>query len=142
MTGRPISPQSHRRPGAWLGLTGLLLTPFAWLVQMVIAETLAAQACYPSSHPLVAPLVPWLRPALIAISAVCLAAGAFGALSAWRNIQRTGPMQWGELSGLRRRRAELRWFVGRSAAMCSALFLFALVATDVALAIVSPCKWW
>ncbi|MDR6411655.1 hypothetical protein ACTJLC_22705 [Paraburkholderia sp. 22099] len=123
-------------------LIGLLLAPFAWLAQMVTTEALAAQSCYPFDRPLSAPLVVWMRPALFTVSALCLAAGVFGTLTAWRTMRRIGPMQWGALSGKRRTRAELDWFLSRIAAMCSALFLFALIATDVALAIVSPCRGW
>ena len=123
-------------------LAGLLIPPSAWLLQMVIAETLAAQSCYPSNEPLSAPAVPWMSPALVAISAVCLGAGVFGSVIAWRNVRKIRPKRWGALSGLNRRRAEIAWFLSRVALMCSALFLFALVATDVALAIVSPCRWW
>jgi hypothetical protein len=123
-------------------LAGLLIPPFAWLLQMVIAETLAAQSCYPSSEPLSAPAVPWMSSALIAISAVCLGAGVVGSAIAWRNVRKIGPERWEALSDLNRRRAELARFLSRVALMCSALFLFALIATDVALAIVSPCRWW
>jgi hypothetical protein len=123
-------------------LVGLLVPSLAWLLQMVVAETLAAQSCYPFNQPLSTPIVPWMRPALITISGVCLVAGAFGSLIAWRNLRKIGPKRSGASSGARRTRAELEWFLSRVAAMCSALFLFALIATDVALAIVSPCRWW
>jgi hypothetical protein len=119
-------------------LAGLLIAPLAWLVQMVVAETLAAQSCYPFNTPLSAPLVPWMRPALVAISALCLVAGGVGGVIAWRNLRRLAR----EEASASRRRTGLVWFVSRVAMMCSALFLFALIATDVALAIVSPCRWW
>ncbi|ABE30783.1 hypothetical protein DR64_4340 [Paraburkholderia xenovorans LB400] len=125
----------------WL-LIGLLATPLAWLLQMLSMETLAAQACYPFNQPLSAPVVPWLRAALVTISATCLLAGTAGSLIAWRNLRKTGPKEWGALSGARRSRAELERFLSRIAMMCSTLFLFALIATDVALALVSPCGWW
>lgn len=139
---RANQPNRPNRPGAISVLTGLLLAPLAWLTQMVTAEAFAAQSCFPFDHPLSAPNVSWLRPALVALSAVCLLAGILGALTAWRNVRRVGPARWGALRGERRTRAELDGFMSRVAAMCSALFLFALVATDVALAIVSPCRWW
>lgn len=123
-------------------LIGLLAAPFAWLLQMMLAETLAAQACYPHDHPLGAPIVPWMRPALVALGTLCLVAGAFGTWIAWRNLRRVAPLKLGALSGERRTRAELDWFLTHVAAMCSTLFLFALIATDVAVAIVSPCRWW
>jgi hypothetical protein len=123
-------------------LIGLLAAPFAWLLQMMLAETLAAQACYPHDHPLGAPLVPWMRPALVALGTLCLVAGTFGTWVAWRNLRRVAPLNLGALSGERRKRAELDWFLTHVAVMCSTLFLFALIATDVAVAIVSPCRWW
>jgi hypothetical protein len=123
-------------------LIGLLAAPFAWLLQMMLAETLAAQACYPHDHPLGAPLVPWMHAALVALGMLCLVAGAFGTWVAWRNLRRVAPLKLGALSGERRTRAELDWFLAHVAVMCSALFLFALIATDVAVAIVSPCRWW
>ncbi|APA87589.1 hypothetical protein BJG93_19130 [Paraburkholderia sprentiae WSM5005] len=123
-------------------LIGLFAAPFAWMLQMMFAETLAAQACYPYNHPLGAPLVPWMRPAIVALGALCLIAGAFGTWLAWRNLRRVGPLQLGALNRERRTRAELDWFLTRVAVMCSALFLFALIATDIAIAIVSPCRWW
>lgn len=135
-------PVGSDRPGAISLLTGLLLAPLAWLAQTVTAEAFAAQSCFPFDHPLSAPIVSWLRTALVALSAVCLLAGIVGALTAWRNVRRVGPARCGAWRNERRTRAEVNWFVSRVAAMCSALFLFALVAADLALAIVSPCRWW
>ncbi|MFT4067035.1 hypothetical protein [Paraburkholderia sp.] len=134
--------QTESRVAMRYVLTGLLTAPCAWLLQMMVTETLAAQTCYPYNHPLGMPLVPWMRPALVAISALCLVAGAFGTWVAWRNLRRIAPMKWGAWSGARRTRAELDWFLTHVAAMCSTLFLFALISTDVAVAIVSPCRWW
>jgi hypothetical protein len=125
----------------WL-LAGLLAAPFAWLAQMTIAETLAAQSCYPHGAPLSAPVVPWLSPALIAVSAVCFLAGAAGSVIAWRNLRRIVPARQDVLTGERGPHSTLVRFLGHVAAMCSALFMFALIATDVALAIVSPCRGW
>lgn len=137
-----VAPREVSFPSMCQIAAGLLIAPFAWLVQMLVAETLAAQSCYPDSAPLNAPLFPWMRTALFVLSALCLLAGIAGSLLAWRNIRRIGPKRWGTLAGTTRTKAELAWFVSRVAAMCSALFLFALIATDVALAIVSPCRWW
>jgi hypothetical protein len=123
-------------------LIGLLVAPFAWLLQMMLAEALAAQTCYPYNHLLGAPLVPWMRPAIIALGTLCLVAGAIGTWVAWSNLRRVAPLKLGALSGQRRTRAELDWFLTHVAVMTSMLFLFALVTTDVAVAIVSPCRWW
>ncbi|ACD16436.1 hypothetical protein [Paraburkholderia phytofirmans] len=123
-------------------LVGLLVAPCAWLAQMIIAETLAAQSCYPLDQPLASPALPWMRPSLVVISALCLAAGAFGALTAWRNVRRLEAAKEGASGGVGQRRSGLDAFLTRIAMMCSGLFLFALIATDIALALVSPCKWW
>jgi hypothetical protein len=123
-------------------LTGLLAAPFAWFAQLMIAETLAAQSCYPSAEPLSAPRLPWMFTALVALSIACLLLGVVGTAIAWRNLRRTGRMQWRPVAGVRPTRAELDGFLTRIAMMCSVLFLFALMTTDVALAIVSPCRGW
>nr|WKF60831.1 hypothetical protein HUO10_005353 [Paraburkholderia busanensis] len=126
-------------------LAGLVLPPLAWIAQTVIAETLAAQACYPFDRPLSAPIVPWMRVVLIVISALCFVVGGLGGWIAWRNLRHWGAAmseRSGAADDLRHPTAELAGFLSRIAAMCSALFLFALIATDIALAIVSPCRWW
>lgn len=123
-------------------VAGLLIAPLAWIVQTVIAETLAAQSCYPFDKPLPAPIVPWMRPALVGLGALCLMAGGLGAWIAWRNLRRIASLEKHTPAHALRTRTELVGFLSRIAAMCSVLFLFALIATDVALAIVSPCRWW
>jgi hypothetical protein len=137
-----VAPREASYPSIRFIVAGLVIAPLAWLVQTLVAETLAAQSCYPSSQPLSAPSIPWMRTALTVLSAVCLLAGIAGSAIAWRNVRRIGAAQRGESTGERRTQAGLAWFVSHVAAMCSALFLFALVATDIALAIVSPCRWW
>jgi hypothetical protein len=136
--GPPAAPAASMRRV----LVGLLVAPCAWLAQMVIAETLAAQSCYPFDQPLSSPALPWMRSALVSISALCLAAGVFGALTAWRNVRRLDAAKEGASGNANQRRSGLDVFLTRIAAMCSALFLFALIATDITLALVSPCKWW
>lgn len=123
-------------------LVGLLIPPLAWLLQMLIVETLAAQTCYPSTEPLPAPTVPWMRTALVLVSAACLVVGVFGSAIAWRNVRKIGSERRDALPGSKLKRTGLAWFLSRVAMMSSGLFLFALVATDVALAIVSPCRGW
>jgi hypothetical protein len=137
-----VAPPDASHPSLRFIVAGLLIAPLAWLLQMVVAETLAAQSCYPASHPLSAPSIPWMRTALAVLSAVCLLAGIGGSAIAWRNLRRVGPKQRGAATRAGGTKTELAWFVSHVAAMCSALFLFALIATDVALAIVSPCRWW
>jgi hypothetical protein len=140
----PLSATPPATPPAFMRhvLIGLLLAPGAWLAQMVMTETLAAQSCYPVDQPLSSPALPWMHPALVAISALCLAAGVFGALTAWRNMRRLDAAKEGVPDDASSKRSGLEVFLTRVAAMCSALFLFALIATDIALALVSPCRWW
>jgi hypothetical protein len=123
-------------------LIGLLVAPLAWLLQMAVAEMLAAQSCYPFDHPLSEPVFPWMKAALMALGGLCLIAGAFGTWVAWRETSQLGPIDWAALNGARRKRVELQRFLLKVAALCSTLFLIALIAVDAAIAIVSPCKWW
>lgn len=123
-------------------LIGLLVAPLAWLLQMTVAEMLAAQSCYPFDHPLSEPILPWMKTALILLGALCLAAGSFGTWVAWREMRQLAPVEWAALDAARRKRVELQRFLLRIAALCSTLFLVALIAVDAAIAIVSPCKWW
>ncbi|MCC8396166.1 hypothetical protein LJ656_26615 [Paraburkholderia sp. MMS20-SJTR3] len=137
-----MTTQSGSRVAPRYVLIALLAAPFAWLVQMMIAETVAAQTCYPYNHPLGTPIVWWMHPLLIGVSVLCLLAGAFGSWVAVRNLRRIAPLKRGALFGERRTRAELDGFLVHVAAMSSGLFLFALIATDIAVALVSPCRWW
>lgn len=123
-------------------LIGLLVAPLAWLLQMTVAEMLASQSCYPFDHPLSEPILPWMKAALIGLGALCLLAGAFGTWVAWREMRQLAPLDWAALDAVRRKRVELQRFLLRVAALCSTLFLIALIAVDAAIAIVSPCKWW
>ncbi|MEC5405453.1 hypothetical protein VOM14_07700 [Paraburkholderia sp. MPAMCS5] len=123
-------------------LIGLLVAPLAWILQMTVAEMLAAQSCFPYDHPLSEPVLPWMNTALVVLGALCLMAGTFGTWVAWRQMRQLGPVDWAALDASHRKRVELQRFLLRVAALCSTLFLIALIAVDAALAIVSPCKWW
>jgi len=123
-------------------LVGLVVAPLAWLLQMTVAEMLAAQSCFPFDHPLSEPILPWMKTALIVLGALCLLAGAFGTWVAWREMRQLAPLDWAALDAARRKRLGLQRFLLRVAALCSTLFLIALIAVDAAIAIVSPCKWW
>jgi hypothetical protein len=132
-----------RLPGSH-ALVGMLAAPFAWVAQMGITETLAAQSCFPHNRPLTAPTWPWLDAAILAVNFACLVLGCWGAFVAWRNVRfvrrnHSGmPGMPGNASG---EPALLDGFLARVGAMSSTLFVFALIATDTAVLIVSPCRW-
>ncbi len=118
---------------------GVLATPAAWLLQICAGETLVAYSCFPHDMPLRIRLDPAVRWSVIGISAAMLVVGMLGTWLAWRN--------WRLLRQTRRRRTaeatetkvEGEAFVARVGFMASVLFLFALVATDIATGLVSAC---
>lgn len=127
-------------PVSKLTLTiGVLATPAAWLLQICAGEALIAQTCFPHDVPLRVPLAPAVGWGVAGMSGVTLAVGVFGTWLAWRN--------WRRLTHARRRQApetadtrlEGEAFVARVGLMASVLFLFALVATDVATGLVKAC---
>ncbi|MFM0735253.1 hypothetical protein PQQ52_32725 [Paraburkholderia sediminicola] len=122
-------------------LIGLLAAPFAWIMQMGITEALAAHSCFPRNHPLTAPMLPWLDAAILAVNFACLVLGCWGAFVAWRNIQFVKRIRSGMPGNSNDEQDLLDGFLARVGAMCSTLFVFALIATDIAVLIVSPCRW-
>ncbi|MFP3563377.1 hypothetical protein [Paraburkholderia sp. SIMBA_030] len=129
-----------RLPGSH-ALIGMLAAPFAWVVQMGITETLAAHSCFPRDRPLTAPTLPWLDAAILAVNFVCLALGCWGAFVAWRNVRFVRRIRSGMPGSASSEPGLLDGFLARAGAMSSILFGFALIATDIAVLIVSPCRW-
>lgn len=129
-----------KRPGGWALLAGLLLAPAAWFMQTDVAQTLAAQICFPHERPVASPALPWLMPALVALSVVALVIGLIGFGIAWRNWRCTRELA-AALAAHRRvgRNAARDCFLARVGTISSALFMFGLVAADAAMLIVSPC---
>jgi hypothetical protein len=122
-------------------LIGMLAAPFAWVVQMGITEALAAQSCFPHTRPLAAPAIPWLDAAILAVNAVCLVLGCCGAIIAWRNVRFVKRIRSGMPGNANNEPGLLDGFLARVGVMTSTLFVFALIATDIAVLIVSPCRW-
>jgi hypothetical protein len=122
-------------------LIGMLAAPFAWAVQMGITEALAAHSCFPRNRPLTAPTLPWLDTAILAVNVVCLVLGCCGALVAWRNVRLVKRIRSGMPGNMSNEPGLLDDFLARVGAMSSTLFVFALIATDFAVLIVSPCRW-
>ncbi|WP_228982417.1 hypothetical protein [Paraburkholderia gardini] len=122
-------------------LIGMLAAPFAWVMQMGITEAMAAHSCFPRNHPLTAPILPWLDAAILAVNFVCLVLGCLGAFVAWRNVRFVKRIRSGMPDHESDEKDLLDGFLARVGVMCSTLFLFALIATDIAVLIVSPCRW-
>ena len=142
-----MSDQSTRTTGtlrfhSWRLLTGTLATPLAWLAQMFIGEVLTAQGCALTDPARPLPPPSWMLPALVALSFVCFLAGIAGVVVAWRTVVMTRARQWHALYGQARRVAELEWFLARVSLLCSAMFMFGLISTDLAVIVVSPCGQW
>lgn len=123
-------------------LSGMLVAPAAWLVQMGITEALAAQSCFPHDHPLPAPALRGLDSVILAVNLVCLLLGCLGAVAAWRNLMLLRRARSTGSDGADDERRGLDWSLACVGAMSSTLFLFALIATDSAVLIVSPCSRW
>ncbi|ACC74565.1 hypothetical protein PPMP20_22800 [Paraburkholderia phymatum] len=127
---------------SWRLLIAALATPLAWFAQMLIGEVLTAQACSRSDAQHPAPVPSWAIPALIVLSMVCFVIGAIGVALAWRTVTFARRKRSQARSERERRVAELEWFLARVSALSSAMFMFGLVATDLAVIVVSPCGRW
>jgi hypothetical protein len=128
------------RPGGIALVLGLLLAPFAWMAQTTLAQTLAAWGCFPHQRPVNAPALPWLEHGLVILALAALLLGVAGGSIAWRNWRRTRQLAaMLKAHGSIERHASRDVFIARAGALASALFGFALIATDLAWLIVSPC---
>jgi hypothetical protein len=132
--------QHPARPGGWSLVIGLLLAPAAWMTQTTLGQTIAAWGCFPHEHPVNAPAMPWLEQALIVLALVALLLGIVGGVVAWRNWRRTGELASAlNAHGTIDRHAARDSFIARAGALASGLFVFALIATDLAWLLISPC---
>jgi hypothetical protein len=128
------------RPGGWPLALGLLLAPGAWFVQTNLAQTIAAWGCFPHDRPVTHPAMTWLGTGIVILAVCALVIGGIGASIAWRNWKMTGVIvsEIKEQATIDRHTAR-DVFIARAGALGSALFVFALIATDLAWWIVSPC---
>ena len=134
------SPALGSAPRGWHLLAGLLFAPAAWILQTNVGQTIAAHSCFPHERPLTSPAWPWMTHALFALSAITLLIGIAGTVIASRNWQRTTPI----LQALAQHRPIARHaardcFIARVGTISSCLFLFGLLAADMAALIVTPC---
>ena len=128
------------RPGGVSLTLGLVLAPAAWFLQTNLSQTIAAWGCFPHERPVNQPAMPWLPHGEVILALLALLMGGAGAAIAWRNGRRTSALASAvkEQSVIDRHTAR-DVFIARGGALASALFLFALIATDLAWLIVSPC---
>jgi hypothetical protein len=130
----------HGEPVSVPALTiGVLATPAAWLFQICAGETAVSYACYPHNMPLQIPLAPAVGWGVVGMSGAMLLVGLLGTGLAWRNWRRLTQARRRQTSGSADTKVEGEAFVARVGLMASVLFLFALVATDIATALVSAC---
>lgn len=130
----------HDEPVSVLALTiGVLATPAAWLLQICAGETAVSYACYPHNMPLHIPLAPAVGWGVVGMSGAMSIVGVLGTALAWRNWRRLTQARRRQTSGSTDTKVEGEAFVARVGLMASVLFLFALVATDIATALVSAC---
>ncbi|SAK58350.1 hypothetical protein AWB77_01863 [Caballeronia fortuita] len=132
--------QHPARPGGMALVAGLLLAPLAWMMQTTFAQTIAAWGCFPHERPVRAPAMPWLEQGIVLLAIAALLLGVAGGVIAWRNWKRTGQLasmlkEHGSID----RHAARDAFIARAGALSSGLFVFALVATDLAWLLVAPC---
>ncbi|WP_116137677.1 hypothetical protein [Trinickia diaoshuihuensis] len=130
----------HDGPISVLALTaGVLATPAAWLIQICAGETVIAYTCFPHNVPLRIPLAPAIGWSVAGMSGLMLFVGVFGTWLAWRNWRRLTRARRSQTPEATDTRVEGEAFVARMGLMASVLFLFALVATDIATGLVSAC---
>jgi hypothetical protein len=132
----------RRRGGALMMLFGLLGAAAAWILQTEIGETLAAQACFPHRTALAAPQWSWLMSALDVMSIVALLIGAAGVWVAWRGWRVTRAPRPDPAPPVSDPGAGRTRFLAMAGLMLSLLFLVGLVATGLAVLLVSPCSAW
>lgn len=118
---------------------GVLAAPSAWVLQICAGETLIAHTCFPHDLPLRVPLAPAVGWGVVGLSALTLVVGVIGTGIAWRNWRRLMRAERRQTPEATDTKVEGEAFVARVGLMASGLFLFALVATDVATGLVSAC---
>lgn len=125
----------------WRLWIGICTVPGAWILQVCIAEALVSQNCFAHDAPLHAPLAHGARWAVVIVSVLALLAGIVGAWFTWRNFRCIEKHSGQALPGETRNPGRAEAFITRVGVMVSVLFLFALVATDVAAGLISACAW-
>jgi hypothetical protein len=119
---------------------GILAAPAAWTLQVCVAETLVAQSCFPHFAPQRAAYAGIGLGAVVGVSALALIVGIAGACMAWRNWHAVRQLPQDAVPKAERGMLGGQAFLTRVGLMSNTLFVFALIATDVATALVAPCR--
>lgn len=106
--------------------------PCVWLLQMWVCEPLAAQACYPHTHPAPEPVFPYLAGVIDGISILAVLLSAAVVAYAYR--------RWTKSRA--RSLAGERTFLNEIALMSASACLAAVLFNGVAVLIVSACRPW
>jgi hypothetical protein len=123
----------------WRIFAAVLAAPAAWTLQICIAEALVAQSCFPYHAPMRASYAHAALSAVAAVSAAALIVGIAGTFFSWRFWRRLSKTPREAVRAGVRERLEGEAFIARVGFLSSLLFLFALVATDIATGMVSAC---
>ncbi|MCB1949346.1 MAG: hypothetical protein H6940_04595 [Burkholderiales bacterium] len=126
-------------------LFALFGAPAAWIMQMLLSESLTAYACYPYQEPLSAPLWTDLPAILAAISITCLTLNFISAYVAWSFWQQSNnPM----IDKINTREQSLKIVGGQSqflamlGIMSNVVFFVAILFTSCAILLVPLCSEW
>jgi len=119
---------------------GILAAPAAWTLQVCVAETLVAQSCFAHIAPQRAAYASVALDAVVGISALALIVGIAGACVAWRNWHIVRKLPQDAVPKAERGMLGGQAFLTRVGIMSNTLFVFALIATDLATALVTPCR--
>ncbi|GLU32061.1 hypothetical protein WKR88_08945 [Trinickia caryophylli] len=126
-------------PSPWRLFAAVLAAPAAWTLQVCIAEALVAQSCFPHDAPTRASYADAALAAAVGVSVAALAVGAAGTWCAWRNWRRLAQRMRASAPRGAPPIVSGEAFIAEVGFMASVLFLFALVATDIASMLVSAC---
>ena len=132
-------PSGHEQPHIVRLFAGMVVAPFAWAIQLLIAYALAAHACYPTDVALAAPVVPHLRRLVVGVTAatwILLVVGVAIAWSNWKSTHRqssSGPHEIIQTGDGRAR------FMSLCGLLVSGVFAIALLFTTVGAFLVPDC---
>ena len=147
-----LTPSEKRRLGLRAS-AGFFFAPGAWLLQVMVSETISAQACSAGSIPRVKPVFPnldgWLYGTSIsafAVAAICAALAVYGFVFLRRKQKQLKEQRSDVESSEEPSRAEEEVVRKRFLALCSALigcgFVVGLVFTVLAEVFFQSCSQW
>jgi hypothetical protein len=136
-----------RKGGAWSGflLSGLLVAPLIWAVQLYLNYGLASHACFPDQTPRASFAPGWERiwVVLLVVNLVCLAICAIGLLASgysWRRLRNRQAVAAGADSEPARTSEERMRSFAVAALMVSGLFTAAILFNTLYLWALSTCS--